>query len=448
MRVASLLVLIAACAVDRSGLGEQEVLDGGGRDVDIPDAPSDAPTAPDAPVCEDASLDCVGGIELICAAGVWSERRICSEGCDAVPSNGCRIPPEGPLLRFDDGEFSRSTATFVVRGGSLVLVPADLLAREDVSGSTEPLASFERAWSQLVEAPRDALDASWARAGSMPVASRVAEPAPDGTLGVLRCTLPATGAASAYCPFWDGVGGIGEPYTASMWVRAASPTAFQGTFNRTTSAGERWFVESLSTSWTRMSLTDSSPNTSLFLVVGEGRAVSGLGTVVTGMDVLSDLYNVHAGRYPLRSTPSSGPQGADILEFAAGSWDERLGSGRWTTTVFPRWASDELAPGEARWLVSFAAGDGVRLVGTGSQVRAEVSLGGVVVASSSALRSARLEPLLVRARLDEGRIELGSAGAEIVHDRPIRFPDGRLRWGGQIGGALELDGQTTEPVAD
>lgn len=451
MRVASLLVLIAACAVDRSGLGEQvdaEVFDGGGRDAEVPDSPDDAPTVDDAPRCEDAALDCVGGVELICSAGAWSERQICPDGCDATPSNGCLRPVEGPLLRFEEGDFSRSTPTLVLRDGTLESVPPGVLAREDVAGLEEPVASFERGWNQLVEAPRDALDATWARAGATPAATRVPETAPDGTEGVLRCTLPSTGAASAYCPFWDGVGVIGEPFTASMWVRAASPTGFQGTFLRTTSAGRRWFFASLPDRWMRVDLTDSSPFTSMLLVTGEGRAVDGLGTVAMGMDVLSDLYNVHAGRYPLRTTASSGPQGADVLEFAADTWDERLGSGRWTTTVFPRWASDELVVGEVRWLASFGPGDGVRFVGDGTAVRAELLAGGAVVATSGALRSTRLESLPLRVVLDEGRIELGSAGSDLARGTAVVMPRGRMRWGGQLGGALELDGQATEPMSD
>lgn len=350
------------------------------------------------------------------------------------------------------GTFTRSTASFYQTSASTVAEAlADVRCIENVGNVEGALISLERQWTQIIDTPRDITGAGWSAKGVNASTTVDAGNGPDGSAVADRSDV--TGGLSGSFSAFNTTAGVTTaiPYTASLWIRAFSGTSeSQITWFRSTSVGQVDYRASIGETWGRRQLTDQGAGTSLSLIIHEGRVISGLGTIASSGDVLSDLHNVVQGAYAFRpvSLGAGSVVAPDTLTFSA--YDARLLTALWSTRIYPKWATTDLVSGDERWLYSWdGSNDGIRIRHDGTAPRVELLDGGVVVMNSAYIGTVE--------KNGEHRISFDLPNARIIHNdtggpvgtTPAWGTPTNLRVGG-IFGALaaageELDGRMTAP---
>jgi hypothetical protein len=347
--------------------------------------------------------------------------------------------PRVYLLDPEGGSFTRNAITYAQTSAAAVAeVAVNTRAYEDLGTAEGRLISLEEQWTQLIQNPRDMAGTGWTAKGGSATYTANAGNGPDGSATADRNNF-GSGGVNTYSQY-QTVSGLTtlSPYTCSFWIRATSGTsAQQSTWFRSTSVGQRDYQASIGETWQRRQMTDVGAGTTLSLIVAEGRLISGLSTIVTASDVLSDLHNARAGRYALRSSAiSNGVVAPDDLSYAEGEWDTRLATAEWSIYVYPKWATTDLVSGDERWILSYGgANDGVRFRHDGTGVKVEVVDGGSVVCASQYIGSI--------AKHGEHRITIDVPNGTVTHNdtsgaagAALTLPTtGALRWGGIHGAA-------------
>jgi hypothetical protein len=353
------------------------------------------------------------------------------------------------------GTFTRAVATYPQTSASAVVeVGSNARAFEDRGDGYGSHLSIERQWTQQVTDPRGQTTSWSGPTGSGAFAANFAA-GPDGANLADRNSATLTGATGKL----QTITGLtaGNTHTWSGWGRATSGTS---PWQRALLENGGSFLGSHQTetvieTWERESLTRTigAGITGLIVDPHEGRALGGPGTIATTFDVVTDFHNMVLGRYPLRSSAvSAGVVAPDVLEYADGQWDTRLATERWSCTIYPDWATSELAASESRWILSFGgANDGVRVRNDAGTLRVEALDGGSVVASSVAIGPLpRAAGWRIEVDPATGKITVNGSGGTAVG--AFTWPTtGTIRVGGIQGAAagsgIELDGRISTPRA-
>lgn len=356
------------------------------------------------------------------------------------------------LLDLSGGAFTRATEGSYLTGapnadgGFMSWAAANVRRYEDRGDGAGSLLLLEAARNCRLVRTTNLLDAAWA---DFPLASQAvtvdANLGPDGN-GCWRIQAPD---ASRFYQIASLT-----PPTTSVWIRARSGTAIvnlsaehvgTATFDAVgTTVGETW--------------------TRLFLAgpVGQNRGTQSIvdqndRTAVGGVDAseASDVLialpsdDGPSPRFPdstfRNSTGSSLIRTADTLTFVSGAYPSWLLSGRGEfSQVSMNAALDgtDIALNGAWWLLSFGTGnDGVRIRQDVGVSYVEVLSGGVVVAQSQSLATAR-HALQGAVSWDPAAGRVYVNGAAGPAGTPWTWPAGQaLRVGGIVGGTSELNGR-------
>lgn len=267
---------------------------------------------------------------------------------------------------------------------------------------------------------------------------------PDGA-SLTASRINAT--AGQYGPY--ALPGVG-PNAGSLFVRrrtGAGPGLYQGVFG-TTGTYDTEINAATTEAWTLYEYATAASAGDGFIPV-DSRATGGAMTA-TAQDVDVDLVCIEVGgRYPTSSTRTN-VRGADAWQWDAAEVPSALRGGRSSWSLQMPWASARLISGDVRVIASFGGiSDVLRIRHTGTDVRVEAVVGGVVKASSAAVtwtatRSAMTTLAII---VDAATAIITVNGVSGSAGTAWTWAAAPLRLGGVWGGALELDAYLAIPEA-
>jgi hypothetical protein len=169
--------------------------------------------------------------------------------------------------------------------------------------------------------------------------------------------------------------------------------------------------------------------------------------VAQSLDLIVDLAHAEQGRYPTSSV-RSGARDRDVAQWAPTEVPRalRAAASRWS--VRPIWSTTALVSGDIRTIASFGGStDVLRVRHTGTDVRVEAVVGGVVKASSAAVAWASqfLGPVTIAIAVDPVAATITVNGVTGAVGTAWEWPASFFRLGGTWGGASEFDGGIALP---
>jgi hypothetical protein len=268
----------------------------------------------------------------------------------------------------------------------------------------------------------------------------------DGPDGASLTAIRVNASAGQYGPYLTTGPG---PSAASVFVRrrtGAGSGTHQGYYG--TGATAAVIVETVGETWELQEF--ASPTTAGdALIPFDSRATTSPMTAVA-QDLDVDLVCAEVGgRYPTSSTRAS-VRGADAWQWDAAEVPLSLRAGRSSWSLQMPWASTRLISGDVRVIASFGGvSDVLRIRHTGTDVRVEAVVGGVVKASSAAVTwtANRTTMTTLAIVIDAATATVTVNGVSGSAGTAWEWAAAPLRLGGVWGGALELDAYLAIPEA-
>lgn len=180
----------------------------------------------------------------------------------------------------------------------------------------------------------------------------------------------------------------------------------------------------------------------------DSRAIAGLSAIA--QDCYIDLLTIETGRRYATSPTRTQARGCDAWQWVAEEVPLALRAGRSSWSVALTYSSSQLVSGDVRTVASFGGPlDVLRIRHTGTDVRLEAVVGGVVKASSAALTwtGSRTTPLTLALIADPIAGTVSVNGTSGAAGTAWTWPTEALRLGGTWGGNNELDGYMSIPEA-
>lgn len=268
----------------------------------------------------------------------------------------------------------------------------------------------------------------------------------DGPDGASLTASRVNASAGQYGPY--ALPGPG-PNAGSLFVRrrtGAGSGLHQGYFG--TGATASVVIETVGETWELQEFASPTTAGDGFIPLDSRATTSPMTAAAQDLDV--DLVCIEVGgRYPTSSTRTN-VRGADAWQWDAAEVPSALRGGRSRWSLEMPWASARLLSGDVRVIASFGSvSDVLRIRHTGSDVRVESVVGGVVKASSAAVtwtatRSAMSTLAII---VDAAAATITVNGASGSAGTAWEWAAAPLRLGGVWGGTNELDAYLSIPEA-
>lgn len=298
------------------------------------------------------------------------------------------------LLNYSQGTFTRASeaAAFDPRTG-LWFDVATPWPGTDVRRLIGSAVLIEGARTNLVTDGRDLTAAAWTSIGSPTITTDYAA-GPDGLVKASRCQGSSTDA------LYDGMGTTASSvYQVSCFQRQTSGTGPEvlrvtgGASSASTgdaSAGE---------TWTRRVIAYTAGASTNILPL-EGRDTSGEGGLPAGSrDHLADLCGVELGAFPstpIRTSGGTATRAVDLLQYAGGTWDDRINDAVWEFDVWPNFADSDMATGEFHYMFNVGSTEILYFYNNAGTVEMRLNRNGVAGFTPVAVTFSRYQKLTIK----------------------------------------------------
>ena len=389
-------------------------------------------------------------IDATAGAAVWVRMPIAS---DADPSEAGTASPgtspdfaradhvhpndPRPLLSLLAMQFSRASEASAAVARPFASVPLSWVSADVVRRDEDGFLLIESAPTLVAIAARDFAGAGWT--GGTATRTAGAADGPDGA--ALAATRFQNTSAQYGSYSTVGVG----PNAAAVWVRrltGAYGGPCQGLLGPSPYSVKNVTITEY---WERFELATSAAAADVWNPF-DARATQAP-MIAQALDLYADLAQVERGRYSTSSV-RSGARDRDVAQWAPTEVPRALRAGMSRWSVRPIWSTSALVSGDVRVIASFGgSSDGLRVRHTGTDVRVEAVVGGVVKASSAAVSwtSQFLGPVTVEIDVDPVAGVIAVNGVTGAVGTAWEWPAGFFRLGGVWGGASEFDGGVALP---
>ncbi len=313
------------------------------------------------------------------------------------------------------GTFTRSSVgTYLTGSETMTSAPVDTRRVEDRGDGNGALYLTEGARTNLI-IYANAMD-SWPNVGSGVTVTADDAVAPDGTTTADRMALVA---APSYSKYTSVNVTSGQPYVASLWIKAYAGADLGKTFRFGGKGGTSVIYKITSTltgAWARYNDSrNTAASTTSTIPIYDSR----IGEPEAGVDGGLAAYTAHVwghqlenARFPsttIFTTGTTATRSADILTYATYPDTLRLGTWR-IAKLCPRFGNTALVSGNTFVVMSFGgANDVIQFRHNGTNVVLEVKQGGAVKVTSGALTFSAHQALDVTFDSAAGEMEIAGA---------------------------------------